>query len=104
MNDLHQPPLNWEASATTTHPQISSSLPSEVEACLKSARFVNLGYGLEQMLKLNSFAATSCNMQRSLSSRIANELYLPAIDTFCSNTSHYHDNQSIVQKDHESYQ
>ncbi|KAL8745333.1 MAG: hypothetical protein Q9190_002521 [Brigantiaea leucoxantha] len=41
MAEVQQPPLNWEASATTTHPQVSSTLPSEVEACLKNARFVN---------------------------------------------------------------
>ncbi|KAL8815603.1 MAG: hypothetical protein Q9223_005273 [Gallowayella weberi] len=35
-----QPPLHWEASATATHPQVSSSLPPEVETCLKNARFV----------------------------------------------------------------
>ena len=42
MADPTQPPLNWEASATTTHPQICASLPSEVEACLKNARFVGI--------------------------------------------------------------
>jgi len=40
MTDIQQPQLNWEASATATHPQVSSSLPSEVETCLKNARFV----------------------------------------------------------------
>ncbi|KAF6222982.1 hypothetical protein HO133_001033 [Letharia lupina] len=42
MTETQQPPLNWEASATATHPQVSSSLPSEVEACLKNARFLHL--------------------------------------------------------------
>jgi len=42
MTDVQQPQLNWEASAAATHPQVSSSLPSEVEACLKNARFVRL--------------------------------------------------------------
>lgn len=40
MTETQQSPLNWEASATATHPQVSSSLPIEVEACLKNARFV----------------------------------------------------------------
>lgn len=40
MTEVQQSPLNWEASATVTHPQVCSSLPSEVEACLKNARFV----------------------------------------------------------------
>ena len=35
-------PLNWEASATTTHPQVCASLPTEVETCLKNARFVGI--------------------------------------------------------------
>ncbi|KAI4196562.1 MAG: hypothetical protein LQ350_006494 [Teloschistes chrysophthalmus] len=42
MAEVQQPPLNWEASATATHPQVSSSLPSEVETCLKNARFLHL--------------------------------------------------------------
>ena len=40
MATVQQQPLNWEASATTTHPQVSSTLPSEVVTCLKNARFV----------------------------------------------------------------
>ncbi|MCJ1308323.1 hypothetical protein MMC25_001976 [Agyrium rufum] len=42
MTDIQPSPLNWEASATTTHPQISSSLPSEVVTCLRNARFLHL--------------------------------------------------------------
>ncbi|KAL6713629.1 hypothetical protein ACLMJK_009094 [Lecanora helva] len=42
MAAVEQPQLNWEASATATHPQVSSSLPSEVETCLKNARFLHL--------------------------------------------------------------
>ncbi|KAI9796049.1 MAG: hypothetical protein M1835_004715 [Candelina submexicana] len=41
MAETH-PTLNWEASATTTHPQVSSTLPSEVTACLNNARFLHL--------------------------------------------------------------
>ncbi|KAI9819146.1 MAG: hypothetical protein M1827_007302 [Pycnora praestabilis] len=36
------PTLNWEASAGRTHQQVSSTLPSEVIACLKNARFLHL--------------------------------------------------------------
>lgn len=42
MTDSHNPPLNYEASATTTHPIVSSTLPSEVSQCLKNARFLHL--------------------------------------------------------------
>ncbi|KKY24803.1 putative pyridoxamine phosphate oxidase [Phaeomoniella chlamydospora] len=37
-----QPPLNYEASSTATHPQVSNSLPSEVVTCLNNARFLHL--------------------------------------------------------------
>jgi hypothetical protein len=40
MADGHHPPLNYEASATTTHPHVSTTLPPEVATCLKNARFV----------------------------------------------------------------
>lgn len=46
MAGIQSPQLNWEASATATHPQVSSTLPSEVETCLKNARFVSLEYQL----------------------------------------------------------
>jgi hypothetical protein len=36
----HHPPLNYEASRTSTHLQTSSSLPPEVVTCLYNARFV----------------------------------------------------------------
>ncbi|KAL8913583.1 MAG: hypothetical protein Q9171_001667 [Xanthocarpia ochracea] len=42
MAEVQHPPLNWEASATATHPQVSSTLPPEVETCLKNARFLHL--------------------------------------------------------------
>ena len=35
-----QPPLAYQASATTTNPQVSPALPPEVVACLNNARFV----------------------------------------------------------------
>lgn len=42
MADTQHPPLNYEASATATHPQTYSELPSEVSQCLKNARFLHL--------------------------------------------------------------
>ncbi|KAI4175136.1 MAG: hypothetical protein LQ343_001897 [Gyalolechia ehrenbergii] len=42
MTEVQQPPLNWEASAAATHPQVSTSLPPEVDTCLKNARFLHL--------------------------------------------------------------
>lgn len=42
MSETHHPPLNYEASATTTHRQTSSTLPQEVSQCLKNARFLHL--------------------------------------------------------------
>ncbi|KAJ9607672.1 hypothetical protein H2200_007750 [Cladophialophora chaetospira] len=42
MADTHNPPLNYEASNTTTNPQVSTTLPSEVSQCLKNARFLHL--------------------------------------------------------------
>ncbi|EXJ71537.1 uncharacterized protein A1O5_05345 [Cladophialophora psammophila CBS 110553] len=42
MADTHNPPLNYEASNTTTHPVISTTLPPEVSQCLKNARFLHL--------------------------------------------------------------
>ncbi|MCJ1248650.1 hypothetical protein MMC30_005868 [Trapelia coarctata] len=41
MAENYNAPLNWEASATATNIQISPTLPSEVVACLKNARFVS---------------------------------------------------------------
>ncbi|KAI9846021.1 MAG: hypothetical protein M1838_001471 [Thelocarpon superellum] len=37
------PPLHYEASATTTNLQSSTTLPDEVVTCLKNARFLHLG-------------------------------------------------------------
>lgn len=42
MADGHHPPLNYEASATTTNRQIYRSLPPEVSQCLRNARFLHL--------------------------------------------------------------
>ncbi|EXJ58893.1 hypothetical protein A1O7_06323 [Cladophialophora yegresii CBS 114405] len=42
MADVHNPPLNYEASSTTTNPQIATTLPPEVSQCLKNARFLHL--------------------------------------------------------------
>ncbi|KIV88327.1 hypothetical protein PV10_08020 [Exophiala mesophila] len=42
MAESHNPPLNYEASATSTHRTTSTTLPSEVSQCLKNARFLHL--------------------------------------------------------------
>lgn len=42
MAESHHPPLNYEASASTTHPHVSTVLPPEVSQCLKNARFLHL--------------------------------------------------------------
>ncbi|KAJ5624542.1 FMN-binding split barrel-related protein [Penicillium lagena] len=42
MTDSVNPPLSYEASATTTHPHVATSLPSEVISCLKNSRFLHL--------------------------------------------------------------
>lgn len=42
MGDTQHPPLNYEASATATHPQSYTTLPAEVSQCLKNARFLHL--------------------------------------------------------------
>lgn len=42
MAESLNPPLSYEASATTTHPHVATSLPSEVVSCLKNSRFVSI--------------------------------------------------------------
>ncbi|KAJ5970653.1 FMN-binding split barrel-related protein [Penicillium vulpinum] len=42
MAESVNPPLSYEASATTTHPHVATSLPSEVISCLKNSRFLHL--------------------------------------------------------------
>ncbi|KAI9039163.1 pyridoxamine 5'-phosphate oxidase family protein [Aspergillus affinis] len=42
MTDSVNPPLSYEASATTTHPHVATTLPPEVIACLKNSRFLHL--------------------------------------------------------------
>ncbi|KAL1959570.1 hypothetical protein VTO42DRAFT_1605 [Malbranchea cinnamomea] len=42
MASSNNPPLSYEASATTTHPFMSPSLPPEVVTCLKNSRFLHL--------------------------------------------------------------
>ncbi|KAJ5618223.1 hypothetical protein N7528_006866 [Penicillium herquei] len=42
MADSINPPLSYEASATTTHPHEATSLPTEVISCLKNSRFLHL--------------------------------------------------------------
>lgn len=40
MSDSLNPPLSYEASATTTHRHVATTLPPEVSSCLKNTRFV----------------------------------------------------------------
>lgn len=42
MAETQHPPLNYEASATATHPQSYTTLPAEVSQCLRNARFLHL--------------------------------------------------------------
>ncbi|KAL3489314.1 putative pyridoxamine phosphate oxidase [Aspergillus germanicus] len=41
MGDSVNPPLSYEASATTTHRHVATTLPPEVISCLKNSRFVS---------------------------------------------------------------
>lgn len=78
MTDLQQAQLNWEASATATHPQVSSSLPPEVEACLKNARFVRLNSLIEDNANISAklHLATCDRMYPHIS--LMNYTYLPS--------------------------
>lgn len=42
MSEAHNPPLNYEPSATTTHRIVSPTLPPEVTQCLQNSRFLHL--------------------------------------------------------------
>ncbi|EHY56022.1 hypothetical protein ABEF95_012040 [Exophiala dermatitidis] len=42
MSEAHNPPLNYEPSATATHRIVSSTLPPEVSQCLQNSRFLHL--------------------------------------------------------------
>ncbi|KAL4805521.1 hypothetical protein BDV18DRAFT_152787 [Aspergillus unguis] len=42
MSDSLNPPLSYEASATTTHRHVATTLPPEVSSCLKNSRFLHL--------------------------------------------------------------
>ncbi|PIG89936.1 pyridoxamine phosphate oxidase [Aspergillus arachidicola] len=57
MTDSLNPPLSYEASATTTHPHVASTLPQEVIACLKNSRFLHLATcdGLTPHVSLMSY-------------------------------------------------
>lgn len=57
MTDSLNPPLSYEASATTTHPLVATTLPSEVIACLKNSRFLHLATcdGLTPHISLMSY-------------------------------------------------
>ncbi|KAL1995539.1 hypothetical protein VTN49DRAFT_1726 [Thermomyces lanuginosus] len=57
MADGVNPPLSYEPSATTTHPHVGPTLPPEVVACLKNARFLHLATcdGLTPHVSLMSY-------------------------------------------------
>ncbi|KAL2831190.1 hypothetical protein BDW59DRAFT_158135 [Aspergillus cavernicola] len=42
MSESLNPPLSYEASATTTHRHVATTLPPEVASCLKNSRFLHL--------------------------------------------------------------
>ncbi|GFN17340.1 pyridoxamine 5'-phosphate oxidase family protein [Aspergillus tubingensis] len=57
MADSMNPPLSYEASATTTHPHVGTTLPTEVISCLKNSRFLHLATcdGLTPHISLMSY-------------------------------------------------
>ncbi|PWY82216.1 pyridoxamine phosphate oxidase [Aspergillus heteromorphus CBS 117.55] len=57
MADSMNPPLSYEASATTTHPLVATTLPQEVKSCLKNSRFLHLATcdGLTPHISLMSY-------------------------------------------------
>ncbi|KAE8151887.1 putative pyridoxamine phosphate oxidase [Aspergillus avenaceus] len=57
MADSLNPPLSYEASATTTHPHVATTLLPEVIACLKNSRFLHLATcdGLTPHVSLMSY-------------------------------------------------
>ncbi|KAL4924890.1 uncharacterized protein BDV17DRAFT_284344 [Aspergillus undulatus] len=57
MNDSLNPPLSYEASATTTHRHVATTLPPEVSSCLKNSRFLHLATcdGLTPHISLMSY-------------------------------------------------
>ncbi|RAO72831.1 uncharacterized protein BHQ10_008843 [Talaromyces amestolkiae] len=61
MADRPNPPLSYEASATTTHPHVGSSLLPEVVACLKNSRYLHLATsdGLTPHVSLMSYTYLS---------------------------------------------
>ncbi|KAL3453988.1 hypothetical protein BJX65DRAFT_301786 [Aspergillus insuetus] len=57
MGDSVNPPLSYEASATTTHRHVATTLPPEVISCLKNSRFLHLATcdGLTPHISLMSY-------------------------------------------------
>ncbi|KAL4783042.1 hypothetical protein BJX76DRAFT_348909 [Aspergillus varians] len=55
MADSLNPPLSYEASATTTHRHVATTLPPEVSSCLKNSRFVSTCDGLTPHISLMSY-------------------------------------------------
>ena len=113
MPELQNPPLNWEASATTTNPQISSTLPSEVITCLKNARFVSTSLHnhclqpspslLEYEQQLTISTAPPRNMHRPLSPHLPHELHLPPQHTLHSPPFHNNDHKPFLEENHQPH-
>ncbi|KAL4922224.1 hypothetical protein BDW62DRAFT_207962 [Aspergillus aurantiobrunneus] len=55
MSDSLNPPLSYEASATTTHRHVATTLPQEVSSCLKNSRFSSTCDGLTPHISLMSY-------------------------------------------------
>ncbi|KAL5333059.1 hypothetical protein BJX70DRAFT_392483 [Aspergillus crustosus] len=57
MSEPANPPLSYEASATTTHRHVATTLPPEVVSCLKNSRFLHLATcdGLTPHISLMSY-------------------------------------------------
>ena len=104
MTEVHLPRLNWEASATATHPQVSSSLPSEVETCLKNARFVSGLPPLYIYISLTCDKAPSRNLRCHVPPHLPHELHLPALNALQPYSSDHYDYKSNIQKDTQSHQ
>lgn len=65
MADPVNPPLSYEASATTTHPHVATTLPPEVISSLKNSRFVR---------------GSTCLVSRSLAPSLTKQLHLATCD------------------------
>jgi hypothetical protein len=108
MADGHHPPLNYEASATTTHPHVSTTLPPEVATCLKNARFVrplspSVHLPSKQQLTLKCSAPprynlNTCLIQRPTSPCLPNELYLSPVLAISLSPHHNNDHKCSISQ------